>query len=299
MGSYGGLLGTLASFSRAPGEVSSFDLKLLETATDLAGIAVERWRQEETGRLNQELSEENRRILEANRMKSEFMASMSHELRTPLNAIIGFSQLLIDRKVGALNDKQSEYLGDILDGGMHLLRLINDVLDLAKIESGKMQLFLEPVSVTHAIREVCDILTPMALPKGIVFRIEADLNPDPALLDSQKFKQVLYNLISNAIKFSGQGAPVRISALRGDLAELRLQVTDQGIGIRKEDMGKLFQEFQQLDSGATRHFPGTGLGLVITKKLVELHHGTVGMESEAGKGSTFFAVFPELQGGGE
>lgn len=298
-GSHGSLLGVIVSFSRAPGEASAFDLKLLETASDLAGIAVERWRQEETGRLNQELSEENRRILEANRMKSEFMASMSHELRTPLNAIIGFSQLLIDRKVGAINGKQAEYLGDILDGGMHLLRLINDVLDLAKIESGKMQLFPEPVSVPRAIREVCDILTPMALPKGIVFRIEADLAPETARLDSQKFKQVLYNLISNAIKFSGQGAQVRISATRGEVGELRLRVTDQGIGIRKEDIGKLFQEFQQLDSGAARHFPGTGLGLVITKKLVELHRGTVGVESEAGKGSTFSAVFPEMPEGGE
>ncbi len=294
LGSYGGLLGSIVFFGKAAGEPSAFDGKLLETASDLAGIAVERWRQEEIARLNQELSEENRRILEANRMKSEFMASMSHELRTPLNAIIGFSQLIIDRKVGAINDKQAEYLGDILDGGMHLLRLINDVLDLAKIESGKMLLFPELVSSPRAVREVCDILMPMAMAKGITFRIEADQAPETAMLDSQKFKQVLYNLASNAIKFSGQGSAVVIGAERGEVGELRIRVTDQGIGIRREDMGKLFQEFQQLDSGSARHFPGTGLGLVITKKLVELHRGTVGVESDPGKGSTFYAVFPEL-----
>jgi PAS domain S-box-containing protein len=295
LGSYGGVLGAMTFWFRKPGNPPPFYVKLLETASDLAAIAVERRRQEETTRQIQELSEENHRILEANRMKSEFMASMSHELRTPLNAIIGFSQLLIDRKVGQLNEKQAEYMGDILDGGMLLLRLINDVLDLAKIESGKMQLFPEPISVPRAIREVCDILMPMALAKGIAFRIDADGVQGDVNLDSQKFKQVLYNLVSNAIKFSGQGAPVLISAVLGADGELRLKVTDQGIGIKREDIHKLFQEFQQLDSGAARHFPGTGLGLVITKKLVELHRGTVGVESEAGKGSSFFATFPALK----
>ncbi|HLP41587.1 MAG TPA: ATP-binding protein, partial [Fibrobacteria bacterium] len=291
----GGLLGILVCFSRAHGRPGAFVAKLLETALDLAGIAVERRRQEEIARLNQELSEDNRRILEANRMKSEFLASMSHELRTPLNAIIGFSQLLIDRKVGPLNDKQGEYMGDILDGGMHLLRLINDVLDLAKIESGKMQLFLEPVPVLRAVREVCDILMPMALAKSIGFRMAANLDPETAVLDSQKFKQILYNLLSNAIKFSHQGGTVAISAARDAGGVLCLEVADRGIGIRKEDMGRLFQEFQQLDTGAARHFPGTGLGLVITKKLVELHRGSVGVESRPGEGSVFSAVFPPLE----
>jgi PAS domain S-box-containing protein len=295
--SYGGTLGAVAFWFRSAGEPSAFDAKLLETASDLAAITVERWRQEEIARINQELSEDNRRILEANRMKSEFMASMSHELRTPLNAIIGFSQLLIDRKVGPLNEKQAEYLGDVLDGGMHLLRLINDVLDLAKIESGKMQLFRDTVDVPSAVREVCDILMPMALAKGIDLRTEAALAPPASSLDSQKFKQVLYNLVSNAIKFSSHGGAVLVAADRKD-GSLRLRVTDHGIGIRKEDMGKLFQEFQQLESGAARHLPGTGLGLVITKKLVELHGGTVGVESEPGKGSTFHALFPEDTGEG-
>jgi PAS domain S-box-containing protein len=296
-GSYGGTLGAVAFWFRRADEPSAFDTKLLETASDLAAITVERRHQEEIARINQELSEDNRRIMEANRMKSEFMASMSHELRTPLNAIIGFSQLLIDRKVGPLNEKQAEYLGDVLEGGMHLLRLINDVLDLAKIESGKMQLYRETVDIPSAVREVCDILLPMALAKGIDLRTDAALSPPASSLDSQKFKQVLYNLVSNAIKFSSHGGAVLVAADRKD-GNLRLRVTDHGIGIRKEDLGRLFQEFQQLESGAARHLPGTGLGLVITKKLVELHGGSVGVESEPGKGSTFQAIFPETSGSG-
>ena len=296
LGSNGQVLGVFAFFYPHIGDPSAFDFKLMETASGLAGIAMERARQEELGRKNLELSEQNLRILEASRMKSEFMASMSHELRTPLNAIIGFSQLLIDRKVGQLNEKQAEYLGDILDGGMHLLRLINDVLDLAKIEAGKMQLFLEPIHVGVAIREVCDILLPMAMGKGVVLRIATDPSVKVAKIDGQKFRQVLYNLVSNAIKFSRQGGEVSVSTGPDGLGGLRLTVVDQGIGISHDDIGKLFQQFQQLDSGSSRHYPGTGLGLVITKKLVELHKGTVGVTSEPGKGSSFYAIFPKPTG---
>jgi PAS domain S-box-containing protein len=297
LGSNDQALGAFAFFYHAAGEPPAYDLKLMETAADLAGITIERRRQEDVSRKNRELSEENRRILEASRMKNEFLASMSHELRTPLNAIIGFSQLLIDGRVGSLTHKQEEYLGDILDGGMHLLRLINDVLDLAKIESGKMHLHLEPFPVTQAIREVCDILLPMAMEKAVTLRIAAELEPDLAMLDGQKFKQVLYNLVSNAIKFSLQGGEVIVAAERGEndlgAVGLLLAVTDHGIGIKPEDLGRLFQEFQQLDTGAARHYPGSGLGLVITKKLVELHRGTVGVESAPGQGSVFTAFFPE------
>jgi PAS domain S-box-containing protein len=292
MGSGGELLGVFAFFYRQPGAPSPYDSKLMETAADLAAIAIERHRQEEVARKNQELQEQNLRILEASRMKSEFLANMSHELRTPLNAIIGFSQLLIDRKVGPMNEKQSEYMGDILDGGMHLLRLINDVLDLAKIEAGKMQLYPEEMSVAQAMREVCDILVPMALEKGVKVRHEAGPGADEAYLDGRKVRQVLYNLVSNAIKFSKHGGRVDVRSRADGLGGLTLQVADQGIGIRKEDMGKLFQQFQQLDTGSARHYPGTGLGLVITKKLVELHGGTVSVESESGVGSVFSARFP-------
>ncbi|HKP95416.1 MAG TPA: PAS domain S-box protein [Fibrobacteria bacterium] len=298
-GSFGQVLGVFAFFYPVAGEPAAYDLKLMETASDLAAIAIERQRQQETSRKNQELSEQNLRIQEASRMKSEFLANMSHELRTPLNAIIGFSQLLIDRKVGPMNEKQTEYLGDILDGGMHLLRLINDVLDLAKIEAGKMQLFREKIHVPSAMREVCDILMPMALGKGVTVQTASDPEAETAFLDASKVRQVLYNLVSNAIKFSKPGGKVSVVAKGDAQGGIRLQVIDKGIGIRKEDLGKLFQQFQQLDSGSARHYPGSGLGLVITKKLVELHAGSVEVESEPGQGSAFTAVFPRRQAGDE
>jgi signal transduction histidine kinase len=291
-GSFGQVLGVFVLFYPETGEPAAYDLKLMETASDLAAIAIERQRQQEISRKNQELSEQNLRIQEASRMKSEFLANMSHELRTPLNAIIGFSQLLIDRKVGHLNDKQTEYMGDILDGGMHLLRLINDVLDLAKIEAGKMQLFREEIHVPSAVREVCDILMPMALGKGVIIHTASDPAAETAMLDGSKVRQVLYNLVSNAIKFSKQGGRVSVASKAEPDGGIRLEVADNGIGIRKEDIGKLFKQFQQLDSGSARHYPGSGLGLVITKKLVELHEGRVDVESEPGQGSTFSAIFP-------
>ncbi len=298
-GSFGQVLGVFALFYPEPGPPAAYDQKLMETASDLAAIAIERQRQQETSRKNQELSEQNLRIQEASRMKSEFLANMSHELRTPLNAIIGFSQLLIDRKAGHVNEKQTEYLGDILDGGMHLLRLINDVLDLAKIEAGKMQLFREEIHVLSAMREVCDILMPMAMGKGVTVHVSSDPESETGLLDGGKVRQVLYNLVSNAIKFSKQGGEVYVRTVSDAEGGIRLQVIDQGIGIRKEDLGKLFQQFQQLDSGSARHYPGSGLGLVITKKLVELHHGRVEVESAPGAGSTFTAYFPRPREGEE
>jgi signal transduction histidine kinase len=287
------VLGIIASFYKQTGSPHSFDCKLLETASGLASLAIERDHQERMGKVNLALAEENHRIVEASRMKSEFMAVMSHELRTPLNAVIGFSQLLLDQKLGHLNPKQFEYLGDILDGGMHLLRLITDMLDLAKIEAGKMQLHVESIAVNQTIREVCDNLLSIALAKEINLRIATDSTVESAVVDSHKFRQVIYNLVSNAIKFSPKGGDVVIST--GPTADggLRLAVIDRGIGIRKEDLGKLFQQFQQLDSGTKRQFSGTGLGLLITKRLVELHKGEVGVESEFGKGSTFHATFPK------
>jgi PAS domain S-box-containing protein len=298
-GPRGETLGVFAFFYPHPGETPPYDVRLMEAATDLAAIAIERHRQEEIARMNLALQEQNLRILEASRMKSEFLANMSHELRTPLNAIIGFSQLLIDRKVGTLNEKQAEYMGDILDGGMHLLRLINDVLDLAKIEAGKMQLHREEMSVAQAMREVCGLLLPMAMGKNVTVRHDAGPGADEAFLDSRKIRQVLYNLVSNAIKFSRAGGRVDVRSRADGRGGLLLQVADQGIGIHKEDLGKLFQQFQQLDSGAARHYPGTGLGLVITKKLVELHGGTVSVESEPGAGSVFAAHFPPCSLGEE
>jgi protein-histidine pros-kinase len=230
-------------------------------------------------------------LQEANRLKSVFLANMSHELRTPLNAIIGFSEFLIDEKPGALNPKQKEYLADVLNSGRHLLQLINDVLDLSKVEAGKMEVRRELFSVRRAIEEVCTGTASMAAAKGITVRREMTDTIDQVDLDRQKFIQVLYNLLSNAVKFSNEGSEVSISATRHDGA-LEVSVRDWGIGILREDLEKLFVEFQQLDSGSARRFEGTGLGLALTKKLVEVQGGSIAVESERGRGSKFTIRLP-------
>jgi protein-histidine pros-kinase len=240
-----------------------------------------------------ELEEQNRRIQEATRLKSEFLANMSHELRTPLNSIIGFSEFLIDEKSGSLNPKQKEYLNDILESGRHLLQLINDVLDLAKIEAGKMELTVEEFSLRKAISEVSSIIRPMIKQKHLNFTLHATNEVDSVRLDQQKVKQILYNLLSNAAKFTNEGGRIDVMVRPLNVHELQIDVTDTGIGIRPEDRNKLFVEFQQLDSGADRKYQGTGLGLALTKRLVELMRGSITVESEPGKGSTFSVRLPK------
>ncbi|HKT74109.1 MAG TPA: PAS domain S-box protein [Steroidobacteraceae bacterium] len=231
-------------------------------------------------------------LQEANRLKSAFLASMSHELRTPLNGIIGFSELLIDEKPGPLNAKQREYLTDVLASGRHLLQLINDVLDLSKIEAGRMELRREMFSLSRAIDEVCSVLSSQAKSKSIAVRRESAKAPDIVTLDRQKFIQVLYNLMSNAIKFTDDGGTVAVLADVSPTGQLRIRVTDTGIGIRAEDFGKLFVEFQQLDSGASRRYEGTGLGLALTKKIIEFQRGTIAVTSEVSRGTTFTVILP-------
>jgi signal transduction histidine kinase len=230
-------------------------------------------------------------LQEANRLKSVFLANMSHELRTPLNAVIGFSEFLIDEKAGPLNAKQKEYLGDVLNSGRHLLQLINDVLDLSKIEAGKMEVRAERFPIRRAVDEVCTAIAQTAAAKGIAIRRDISGAPSEVTLDRQKFIQVLYNLISNAVKFSNDGEEVSVTATQRDGA-LRISVRDRGIGIRSEDLEKLFVEFQQLDSSAARRFEGTGLGLALTRKLVEVQGGGISVESERGQGSTFTVSLP-------
>jgi PAS domain S-box-containing protein len=230
-------------------------------------------------------------LQDASRLKSEFLATMSHELRTPLNGIIGFSEFLIDEKAGALNARQKEYLTDVLASGRHLLRLINDVLDLSKIEAGRMDIVPESFDLVLAVDEVCGVVSPIALSKSISLVRHVSEEVAQVTLDRHRFVQILYNLLSNAIKFTNTGGEVSLSLDRnGDL--LRLQVRDTGIGISPENLQKLFLEFQQLDSGTGRRHDGTGLGLVLTKRLVELQHGSVRVESEVGKGSVFTVQLP-------
>jgi PAS domain S-box-containing protein len=231
-------------------------------------------------------------LQEANRMKSEFLANMSHELRTPLNGILGFAEFLVDGKPGKLNAKQMEYLGDILNSGRHLLQVINDVLDLAKVEAGKMELNLETFPLGKAIEEVRAVVKPMAQKKHIGVAVDIAAEVDCVTLDQQKFKQVLYNLLSNSIKFTDDGGSVEIRASLRDSLHFKLAVTDNGIGIPSEDINRLFREFEQLESGASRRYQGTGLGLALTRKLVELQGGTITVESEVKKGSTFSVILP-------
>ncbi|RYZ15644.1 MAG: PAS domain S-box protein, partial [Myxococcaceae bacterium] len=241
-----------------------------------------------TGRKQAELS-----LQRANRMKSEFVASMSHELRTPLNGIIGFSELLVDEKVGPLNTKQKEFLGDILRSGEHLLQLINDVLDLSKVEAGKMELHPERFEVAKAIAEICAVISPSSRKKGIHLSAEASAAPATVVLDLQKFKQILYNLLSNAVKFTDEGGSVRITATQRPDGGLRMDVSDTGIGMDGGDLDRVFQEFTQLDSGSARRYEGTGLGLALTRKLVELQGGTIDVASRSGLGSTFTVELPQ------
>jgi PAS domain S-box-containing protein len=231
-------------------------------------------------------------IQQANRMKSEFLANMSHELRTPLNGIIGFSELLIDEKPGPLNPTQKDFLNHVLDSSRHLLQLINDVLDLSKVEAGKMELFPETFAPAKAIDEVCLVIVQMAEKKKIAIHRDIAASIASVTLDQQKFKQVLFNLLSNAVKFTTEGGRVDIVITPHDGRHLKLQVCDTGIGIEPENLSRLFVEFQQLDSSLARLYEGTGLGLALTKKIVEFQKGSIAVESKPGKGSTFTVILP-------
>src|SRR5205823_4989390 len=214
-----------------------------------------------------------RRVQEANRLKSEFLANMSHELRTPLNGIIGFAELMHDGKVGPVSAEHKEYLGDILTSARHLLQLINDVLDLSKVESGKMEFRLEPVEVAKLVGEVRDILRTLAAQKRIDVNTEIDPAVSGIVSDASKLKQVLYNYLSNALKFTPDEGRVTVRVVPEDREHFRLEVKDTGIGIKPEDMDKLFVEFQQLDASVAKKYPGTGLGLALTKRIVETQGG--------------------------
>ena len=238
------------------------------------------------------LEAENRRVREANRLKGEFVANMSHELRTPLNSIIGFAELIADERLGPVGARYPEFARTMLNSAQHLLRLINDILDLAKVESGKIELDPQRVVVRDLIEDVTSIIKGIAKERKISIAIDVDPSIDVLHLDPIRLKQVLYNYLSNAIKFSRDGAQV-ILRVRPDGAEhFRIEVQDFGIGIRPEDFNRLFVEFQQLDATSSKQFQGTGLGLALTKRVIEAQGGTVGVESEPGAGSTFFATLP-------
>ena len=252
----------------------------------------ERKRLEEARSRSLELEAQNRRAQEASRLKSEFLANMSHELRTPLNAIIGFSALLHAGKAGPLSETQTEYLGDILVSSRHLLQLINDVLDLAKVEAGRVDIAPQEVDLVRVAAEVKDILRGLAVEKRVEITLEVAAGLDDVVTDPRLLKQVLYNYLSNAIKFTSEGGQIQLEIAASPPGYFTVSVRDNGIGILAEDISRLFEEFQQLDSGTAKRYPGTGLGLALTKRIVEAQGGTVGVESESGKGSMFFATLP-------
>ncbi len=227
----------------------------------------------------------------SSKYKSEFLANMSHELRTPLNAIIGFSEVLLERMFGDLNDKQAEYLGDILTSGQHLLSLINDILDLSKVEAGQMELELGEFSLQQALENGLTMLKERASRHGITLNLELDPDLDVIEADERKVKQVVFNLLSNAVKFTPDGGHVAVMARRTD-DELQIAVRDTGIGIAPEDQARIFEEFRQVGQGSAKA-EGTGLGLALTRRLVELHGGRLWVESEPGVGSTFTLTLPQ------
>jgi PAS domain S-box-containing protein len=238
------------------------------------------------------LRDKNSELERANKAKDSFLASMSHELRTPLNGIIGFAEFLSDGKPGAINAKQKEYLEDILNSGQHLLHLINDILDIVKIQAGKLELNPEIFRLGDVIQEVRAGVRPISQNKHIQVEIEVSQGLDAVRLDKQRMTQILYNLLSNALKFTDEGGKVGIAAeLQGSL-HFRLSVRDSGIGIKPEDIARLFKEFEQLEAGTDRRFGGTGLGLALTRKIVEMQGGTIHVESELGSGSTFTVILP-------
>jgi signal transduction histidine kinase/CheY-like chemotaxis protein len=242
-------------------------------------------------RMTAELGRLYRQLEAANRHKSEFLASMSHELRTPLNAIIGFSEVLLERLFGELTEKQEEYLRDILDSGRHLLSLINDILDLSKVEAGRMELELGRFSLHEALENGLTMVRERASRHGIALSLEVDPAIDVIEADERKVKQVVFNLLSNAVKFTPDGGRVGITAGL-DGGEVRITVWDTGIGIAPEDQARIFEEFQQVGGLDGRQREGTGLGLALARRFVELHGGRLSVESAVGQGSHFTFTLP-------
>ncbi|HET9671760.1 MAG TPA: HAMP domain-containing sensor histidine kinase [Actinomycetota bacterium] len=245
-------------------------------------------------RMNDELRRLYTELEAASRHKSEFLASMSHELRTPLNAIIGFSQVLREEMFGTVNEKQAEYLDDIVSSGNHLLSLINDVLDLSKVEAGQVELDVHPFSLREALERGVVMVRERAAEHGVRVAFSGDLGVDVVDGDERRIKQVIFNLLSNAVKFTPEGGEVDVSAMRVN-GEVRVSVADTGPGVAPQDRERIFEEFQQSDTGGMQQ-EGTGLGLALSKRFVELHGGRIWLESELGQGSTFTFALPAGRG---
>jgi GAF domain-containing protein len=279
------IMGGLTVWRRAVGEFEPEVVKLLQTFATQSALAIH------NARLFREIQAKGRELEAANRHKSEFLANVSHELRTPLNAIIGFSEVLLERLFGELNDKQNEYVDDILSSGRHLLSLINDILDLSKIEAGRMELEVTTFHLPDAIENALLLIRERASRHGIKLDRLVDDRIGDFTGDERKVKQVLVNLLSNAVKFTPEGGQIKVEATEGDSAVI-VSVADTGIGIAKDDQEAIFEEFRQASGNYAQKREGTGLGLTLTRKFVELHGGKIWVESEVGKGSRFTFTLP-------
>jgi len=280
------ILGGLTVCRPQPGEFKPEVVNLLQTFATQSALAIH------NARLFREIEDKSRQVEAANRHKSEFLANMSHELRTPLNAIIGFSEVLQERLFGELNDKQAEYTSDILTSGQHLLSLINEILDLSKVEAGRMELELSSFDLPLAIDNARTFVRERAVKHGITLDVDVDDRLGEYVGDERKIKQILLNLLSNAVKFTPEGGRISITGNKTDNGA-EISVSDTGIGIAPEDQPKIFEEFRQVGSDSTHKTEGTGLGLTLARKFVELHGGKIWVESEVGKGSTFIFTLPE------
>jgi two-component system, NtrC family, sensor kinase len=285
----GQLIGCLGVTRNSPGAFPAETIELLRTFAAQSALAIQ------NARLFREIEEKSRQLEVASQHKSEFLANMSHELRTPLNAIIGFSEVLSDRMFGDLNEKQEEYLKDIYASGTHLLSLINDILDLSKIEAGRMELELTDFHLPTALDNALTLVRERAERRSITLQTSIDERLGEVRADERKIRQVVLNLLSNAIKFTPEGGRIEVAAVPRD-GSVEVSVSDTGVGIAPEDQEKVFEEFQQVGTAAKK-VEGTGLGLTLCRKFVELHGGKIWVKSELGAGSIFTFTIPLRRGG--
>jgi signal transduction histidine kinase len=279
-----GILGAIILMRQEAGEFPPETVRLIQTLASQSVLAIQ------NARMFREIADKSEQLALASQHKSQFLANMSHELRTPLNAILGYAELLVDGIYGPLADRPKGVLERIQNNGRHLLALINDVLDLAKIEAGQLTLTLENYSLPEVVRSVVTATEPLATAKGLKFTTVLQDNLPTAHGDARRVSQILLNLVGNAIKFTDHGeVEIRATAEKGQFA---LSVRDTGPGIADADQDMIFGEFQQIDNSNTRKRGGTGLGLAISKRMVEMQGGTISVESALGQGSTFRVVLP-------